>query len=121
MAILNASPSKLAREEALEARDRALQAAAENTVLYEQMRHMALTDPLTGLSTRRHFFNKAANAFEWAMKHNQILSAIMVDIDHLNWSTTATGTWWVTACWSWCLTAARMPCARQILWAARWR
>ncbi len=82
MAIYDITDLKLAREEALEAPDRALQAAADNTVLYEQMRDMALTDPLTGLSTRRHFFNKAANAFEWAMKNNQILSAIMVDIDH---------------------------------------
>jgi diguanylate cyclase (GGDEF)-like protein/PAS domain S-box-containing protein len=83
MAILNdITALKAAREEALLARDRALQVAAENSVLYEQMRQMALTDPLTGLSTRRHFFNLAALAFEWAVKNHQPLSAVMLDIDH---------------------------------------
>ena len=83
MAILHdITDLKQAREAALEARDRALTVAEENTALYEQMRQMALTDPLTGLSTRRHFFNLAASIFENTRQGGRPLAVIMLDLDH---------------------------------------
>jgi diguanylate cyclase (GGDEF)-like protein len=71
-----------ARDDAYQARDQALATAAENSRLYEQMRQMAVTDPLTGLYTRRHFFSLSALAFEQSRIHGQPLCAVMIDLDH---------------------------------------
>ena len=53
-----------ARETAFDARDQAVEAAAENSRLYEQMKQLASTDTLTGINTRRNFFDLATAAFK---------------------------------------------------------
>ena len=66
----------------------------ENIQIYEEIQRHAITDPLTGMFNRRHFFNLGYNEFDRA--HNrqhdaqkgqytgikQPLSVIMLDIDH---------------------------------------
>ena len=46
------------------------------------MRHLAITDELTGLFNRRHFFDLGAREFERAQRYRRPLTAIMLDIDH---------------------------------------
>ena len=45
-------------------------------------RKMAITDGLTGLFNRRHFYALAEKEVERAKRHNKELSVVMFDIDH---------------------------------------
>ena len=71
-----------ARETAFDARDQAVETAAENSRLYEQMKQLASTDTLTGLNTRRNFFDLATAAFKKTVNLGLPISAIMVDLDN---------------------------------------
>ena len=56
--------------------------ALHNARLYEQTRELAMTDSLTGVSTRRSFFVQAEAALIQAVQHQEEISVIMVDLDH---------------------------------------
>ena len=56
--------------------------ALENARLFEQMKQLAITDTLTGLYNRRHFFVLAENEIERALRYQKQLAMIMIDIDH---------------------------------------
>ncbi len=56
--------------------------ALENARIFEEMKQMAVTDPLTGLFNRRHFFEVGATEFERAQRYRRPLAVIMLDIDH---------------------------------------
>jgi diguanylate cyclase (GGDEF)-like protein/PAS domain S-box-containing protein len=56
--------------------------ALHNARLYEQTRELAMTDSLTGVSTRRSFFVQAEAALIQAVQNNEEISVIMVDLDH---------------------------------------
>ncbi len=58
-------------------------AAIENARLFESVRRMAVSDPLTGLYNRRHFFELAAKEFYRARRYGKSLSLIMMDLDDL--------------------------------------
>ena len=47
----------------------------------EKLRTLAITDPLTGLFNRRHFFILAKKYFQQAQRTRDPLSALMIDID----------------------------------------
>lgn len=48
----------------------------------EQLRRLAQTDPLTGLSNRRHFFEQAAQELRRVARYGRPLAVVMLDIDH---------------------------------------
>ncbi|HEU4421253.1 MAG TPA: diguanylate cyclase [Pilimelia sp.] len=56
--------------------------AYQNACLFDQVRHLAATDALTGTYNRRRFFELASHRFTTARTHHNPLSAIMIDIDH---------------------------------------
>jgi diguanylate cyclase (GGDEF)-like protein len=56
--------------------------AIDNARLFKQVHHLAITDPLTGIFNRRHFFELASVEFERASRYSQPLSLLMWDIDH---------------------------------------
>jgi diguanylate cyclase (GGDEF)-like protein len=56
--------------------------ALQNARLFQQMSTAAVTDTLTGLSNRRHFFGQAEKEFERARRYARPLSLIMLDIDN---------------------------------------
>jgi diguanylate cyclase (GGDEF)-like protein len=56
--------------------------AIENARLFEQTRQLSITDSLTELYNRRHFFEIAALEFERTHRYNRALSVVMIDIDH---------------------------------------
>lgn len=56
--------------------------ALENVSLFERMEQLAITDTLTGLYNRRHFFTLAENEIERALRYQKQLAMIMIDIDH---------------------------------------
>jgi diguanylate cyclase (GGDEF)-like protein/PAS domain S-box-containing protein len=47
-----------------------------------ELEHLAITDPLTGLSNRRHFFTQAENMLKRATKPRSELAVVIIDIDH---------------------------------------
>jgi diguanylate cyclase (GGDEF)-like protein/PAS domain S-box-containing protein len=47
-----------------------------------QLKEMAITDPLTGLKNRRHFFEHAVAIWDQANRYNRVLSVLLIDIDH---------------------------------------
>jgi diguanylate cyclase (GGDEF)-like protein/PAS domain S-box-containing protein len=49
--------------------------------LFAQVQHLAITDELTSLYNRRHFFELARREFERVQRYGGELSAIMLDID----------------------------------------
>ena len=56
--------------------------AIENAQLFEQAYYLSVTDPLTQLLNRRHFFEVAKFEFERIQRFKRPLSIMMVDIDH---------------------------------------
>ena len=56
--------------------------AIESARLFSQVQHMAITDPLTELYNRRHFYDLANSEFERSRRYGHSLSLIMLDIDH---------------------------------------
>jgi diguanylate cyclase (GGDEF)-like protein len=56
--------------------------AIENARLFGEVQRLAITDSLTGLHNRRHFFELAEREFDRARRYRHSLSAIMLDIDH---------------------------------------
>ncbi len=57
-------------------------AALERARLYENAEHLATVDSLTGLFTRRHFFQLAQKEFDRANRYQHVLSILMIDIDY---------------------------------------
>jgi len=55
--------------------------ALENSHLYAEVHRLAITDPLTGLYNRRHFFHLARIEYERASRFDRSISVIMLDID----------------------------------------
>ncbi len=56
--------------------------AIENARLFDTVQQLAITDSLTGLFNRRHFFDQAEREFQRARRYRRPLCAIMLDIDH---------------------------------------
>ncbi len=56
--------------------------ALENARLFADVQRLALTDGLTGLHTRRHFFELAYEEFYRSRRYNHPLSILMLDLDH---------------------------------------
>ena len=56
--------------------------AIENAQLFDKVQSMAITDPLTGLSNRRKFYENASLEFDQSRRYDRPLSVIMMDIDH---------------------------------------
>ncbi len=56
--------------------------AIANGRLFAEVQLQSMTDSLTGISNRRHFFALAGREFQRAIRFGRPLSAIMVDIDH---------------------------------------
>jgi diguanylate cyclase (GGDEF)-like protein/PAS domain S-box-containing protein len=56
--------------------------ALEHARLFAEMQHMAITDPLTLLYNRRHFFDLAYREVNRTKRYRSPLSAIMLDVDH---------------------------------------
>lgn len=55
---------------------------SERRRLEEELRHLAVTDELTGLCNRRRFFEEADRAFRIAVATESDLSVLMLDLDH---------------------------------------
>nr|WP_235497882.1 diguanylate cyclase [Frankia sp. R43] len=55
--------------------------AYENARLYEEARHSAATDPLTGLPNRRHFLEQARVKAGVRAQAGAAMSAMMIDVD----------------------------------------
>lgn len=56
--------------------------AIENAQLFEQAYYLSVTDPLTELTNRRHFFEVARFEFERTHRYPRTLSVMVIDIDH---------------------------------------
>jgi len=56
--------------------------AIENARLFSEIRHMAITDELTGLHNRRHFFDLAFVEFYRSRRYGRPFAILMLDIDH---------------------------------------
>jgi diguanylate cyclase (GGDEF)-like protein len=56
--------------------------AIRNANLFDQVHTLAITDSLTGLYNRRHFFFLAQSELERALRYQHPLSILMIDIDH---------------------------------------
>ena len=56
--------------------------ALSNARLFEQVQRLAVTDPLTSLYNRRHFFVLAEREFGRAVRYQRAVALLMVDLDH---------------------------------------
>ena len=50
--------------------------------LVDAARHLAMTDPLTGLLNRRAFVEAMSREISRAARHNHLLSVMLLDVDH---------------------------------------
>lgn len=55
--------------------------AVDNARLFSEVKRLATTDGLTGISNRRHFLLLGETLFETARRYGQPLSALMLDVD----------------------------------------
>jgi len=55
--------------------------AIENARLFQQVQQLAITDPLTGLFNRRHFFELASREYERARRYQRPLGILIWDVD----------------------------------------
>lgn len=60
-----------------------LSVAIENAELHQERERQAVTDGLTGVYNRRAFTETLEKEFERAMRHEQTLSLIIIDLDYL--------------------------------------
>ncbi len=58
-----------------------LATAMEKVRLFEEVKELSITDPLTALYNRRHFFEQAAREFARANRYARPLAAVMLDLD----------------------------------------
>lgn len=56
--------------------------AIENARLFEEVKRLATTDSLTGLSNRRHFMEVAEKEVLRSLRYSNPLCAVMVDVDN---------------------------------------
>jgi diguanylate cyclase (GGDEF)-like protein len=56
--------------------------AIDNARLFEKVQQLAITDSLTGVYNRRHFFEIANQEILRARRYNHPISIIMLDLDH---------------------------------------
>jgi diguanylate cyclase (GGDEF)-like protein len=56
--------------------------ALDNAQLFSQVQKLAITDSLTEVYNRRHFFDIAQKEFQRSVRYQHPLSVIMLDIDH---------------------------------------
>jgi len=49
----------------------------------DELRLQAMTDPLTGISNRRHFISQIAEEFERTKRHGTTFTLLAIDIDNL--------------------------------------
>ncbi len=56
--------------------------AIDNAQLFAHIQRLATIDPVTGISNRRHFFDRGQHEFLRADQFHRPLSIIMMDIDH---------------------------------------
>ena len=56
--------------------------AYERARLFSQVQALSVTDELTGLHNRRHFFELAEQQFDTSKRYQRPLAAVMADIDH---------------------------------------
>jgi len=56
--------------------------AIDNARLFQQVQHLAITDPLTTLYNRRYFFDAARREMERARRYQRPMGMVMLDIDH---------------------------------------
>jgi diguanylate cyclase (GGDEF)-like protein len=56
--------------------------AIQNARLFNQVQELATLDALTGVASRRHFFDLARREVERAKRYHHPLSLLMIDIDH---------------------------------------
>jgi len=62
-------------------------ASIRNARMHREMHELAITDSLTGIFNRHHFFELAESAFSNAKRYKLPLSALMIDLDffkHIN-------------------------------------
>jgi len=59
-----------------------LQNITERKVMEDELRHLATSDPLTGLSNRRSFFAEGEQARLQCIRYGHPLTVMMLDIDH---------------------------------------
>ncbi len=64
------------------AQERLLEAQRQLTALNRELEQLANADALTGLTSRRHFFARLRDECERARRHQRVVSALLVDLDH---------------------------------------
>lgn len=60
----------------------AIRDITERRMAEQKLERLAITDPLTGLLNRRHFFEKSIELFTRALHQPYELSILMIDLDH---------------------------------------
>jgi diguanylate cyclase (GGDEF)-like protein len=59
--------------------------AVENARLFREIQQLAITDSLTGLYNRRHFFELGRREIARARRYHRELAMLMLDIDHFKY------------------------------------
>lgn len=69
--------------ELVKANQRLREEIEERKRVEQELQRLAMTDPLTGVYNRRHFFELAQQEFDRAHRYNHWISLIILDVDYL--------------------------------------
>lgn len=72
----------LADAKLIENNSKLLEQAEDLRRMNEELKHVAITDPLTGLHNRRSFVSMVETDLAFAIRHRDVSSILMIDIDH---------------------------------------
>jgi diguanylate cyclase (GGDEF)-like protein len=78
---VNATPVQLDGENYVIFSIQDIRVEKENLRLLEEVKKLAVTDPLTGVHNRRAFFEDAEREFSRSLRYKRPLAVIMVDVD----------------------------------------
>jgi len=85
LALGSADPSRYTPERATDFLQHLAAIAAvslENALNHERLRHLGLTDPLTGVRNRRYFEQRILDECRAALRHGRSLACLFLDLDH---------------------------------------
>jgi len=54
----------------------------ENAINHERLRHLGLTDPLTGVRNRRYFEQRSLDECRAVLRHGRSMACLFLDLDH---------------------------------------
>ena len=76
-----------------------LATALHNTFVFQKLQQQSITDGLTGIKTRRFFWEALSSEWKRASRSGRPFSVVLIDLDKFKEVNDTSATWKATWCW----------------------